>query len=95
LGLADNVDRTAPLSTPSYTVPSTNITTNWKQVSCGHTHIAAVKTDGTLWTWGANASGQLGNGATVSINYPIGGFTMGVNWKQVSAGFASTAGIVE
>ena len=31
-------------------------------VSCGWHHIAAVKDDGTLWMWGLNRYGQLGNG---------------------------------
>jgi len=32
---------------------------NWKQVSCGQDHTAAIKTDGTLWTWGDGGSGNL------------------------------------
>lgn len=32
-------------------------------ISGGHTFMAALKTDGTLWTWGSNAKGALGNGA--------------------------------
>lgn len=31
-------------------------------VSCGQHHTAAIKTDGTLWTWGRNTEGQLGLG---------------------------------
>lgn len=30
-------------------------------VSCGSLHTAALKADGTLWTWGDNSHGQLGN----------------------------------
>ena len=35
---------------------------NVAAVSCGEFHTAAVKSDGTLWTWGQNSEGQLGNG---------------------------------
>ena len=31
-------------------------------VACGLSHLAAIKTDGTLWTWGNNEYGQLGTG---------------------------------
>lgn len=32
--------------------------------SCGFGHTIARKTDDTVWTWGGNQSGQLGNGFT-------------------------------
>ncbi|WP_066363878.1 RCC1 domain-containing protein [Herbidospora mongoliensis] len=34
-------------------------------------HSAAVKTDGTVWTWGSNASGQLGIGAAPRSYVPV------------------------
>lgn len=42
-------------------------------VSCGigfDSHTAAIKTDGSLWTWGANNEGQLGNGSKDSSSVP-------------------------
>lgn len=35
---------------------------NWKEIIAGRGHIAALKTDGTIFTWGENDCGQLGNG---------------------------------
>jgi len=34
-------------------------------VAAGHTHACALKKDGTVWVWGLNDRGQLGNGSTV------------------------------
>ena len=45
--------------------------TNWKQVSCGYYHTAAIKTDGTLWTWGLNTAGQLGTNNTTARSTPV------------------------
>ena len=68
--------------------------TNWKQVSCGHYHTAAIKTDGTLWTWGYNGNGQLGdNTGNFGVITPATTFAGGTNWKQVASGFAHIAAI--
>jgi alpha-tubulin suppressor-like RCC1 family protein len=67
--------------------------TNWKQVSAGNEHTAAIKTDGTLWTWGDNGSGRLGTNNTIDRSTPVTTFAGGTNWKQVSAGPDNTAAI--
>lgn len=38
------------------------ISTRWLDVACGREHTAAVASDGSLFTWGANDFGQLGDG---------------------------------
>ena len=67
--------------------------TNWKQVSAGFFHTAAIKTDGTLWTWGQGYSGQLGDNTTTSRSTPVTTFAGGTNWKQVSSGTDHCAAI--
>ena len=68
--------------------------TNWKQVSCGgYAHTAAIKTDGTLWLWGDNTYGQLGDNTTTNRSSPVQTIAAGITWKQVSAGHAHTAAI--
>ncbi len=66
---------------------------NWSQVASGNSITAAIKTDGTLWVWGVNGSGQLGDGTTLSKSSPIQTITGGTNWKQVSPGYFYTAAI--
>jgi alpha-tubulin suppressor-like RCC1 family protein len=56
------------------------------QVAAGHYRTAAVKADGTLWTWGANEFGALGNGT-------IGNGTTGDRRSpdRIGMGFAKVA----
>jgi alpha-tubulin suppressor-like RCC1 family protein len=91
LGRLGNAQVTSNVSTPITTFAGG---TNWKQVSSGYRHTAAIKTDGTLWIWGDQQDSRLGNGFIVSnISTPITTFAGGTNWKQVSCGGSHTAAI--
>jgi alpha-tubulin suppressor-like RCC1 family protein len=81
-GLLGN-DSIAARSSPVQTVSSG---TNWKQVSAGACHTVAIKTDGTLWNWGAAGAGSLGNNSTINRSSPVQTVSSGTNWKQVAAG---------
>lgn len=54
-------------------------------VSSGNFSVLGIKTDGTLWGWGSNNFGQLGDGSTNQRNSPV---QIGAdnNWKQISTG---------
>jgi hypothetical protein len=54
-------------------------------VSAGGSHSMMVLEDGTLWAWGENGSGQLGDGTTTNKLTPtqVGSAT---NWTNVAAG---------
>jgi alpha-tubulin suppressor-like RCC1 family protein len=41
------------------------------QVAAGNKHTLALKADGTVWAWGDNSAGQLGDGSTTSRNQPM------------------------
>ena len=67
--------------------------TDWKLVSGGFYHTAAIKTDGTLWGWGHNGYGQLGDNTRTNKSSPVQTVSEGTNWKQVGCGFYHTAAI--
>ena len=60
----------------------------------GDRHCAAIKMDGTLWTWGNNSKGQLGlglgSGTSTSSPTQVGSNT---NWSSVSCGEGNTLAI--
>jgi alpha-tubulin suppressor-like RCC1 family protein len=67
--------------------------TDWCQVSVGSCNTLAIRTDGTLWAWGSNQFGQIGDNTTVDKSSPVsvvGGFT---DWCQVSNGRRNSAAI--
>jgi len=79
-------DKSSPVQTITFG-------TNWKQVGCGWMHATAIKTDGTLWTWGYNGTGCLGDNTTSSKSSPVQTIAFGTNWKSVSAGRLHTAAV--
>jgi hypothetical protein len=80
LGTNDTTNRSSPIQT----VAGGN---NWKHVSCGNGHTAAIKTDGSIWCWGDNTYGQLGDGTTTKRSSPVQvSGSQGWTWKQVMCG---------
>lgn len=43
----------------------------WTQIATGHEHSCGLKGDGTVWCWGRNQSGQIGDGTTQSRWTPV------------------------
>lgn len=58
---------TNPLLTPT----QVGSLTDWESVSAGASCGYATKTDGTLWAWGINSSGQLGTGNDILYSSPV------------------------
>ncbi len=70
-------------------------TTKWKAVAVGDRVTVGLAEDGTLWSWGLNTSGQLGDGTTTNRNTPVRVQKAGITWKAVSAGYYHTVGLAE
>jgi alpha-tubulin suppressor-like RCC1 family protein len=62
--------------------------------SCYTQHYVTLKTDSTMWGWGSNANGELGNSTVVSNNSPIQiAVLSGVVWSSVGLGYRTTFAI--
>ena len=83
LGINDTTSRSTPVTTILGG-------TNWKSVAGGGSHTIAIKTDGTLWTWGINGDGQLGVNDTTQRNTPVTTILGGSNWKSIAGGYRHT-----
>jgi len=57
------------------------------KIAAGAVHSLALKTDGTLWAWGFNAYGQLGDGTQVDKNIPV---LIGSDYATIAAGSIHT-----
>ena len=64
----------------------------WQQVDCGPLNASAIKTDGSLWSWGYNAFGQLGTGDTTSYPSPV-QIGLLTDWQTVVCGGSHTTAI--
>ena len=67
-----------------YSSPTQIPGTSWKSFSNSQTESAATRTDGTLWTWGKNDYGQLGQNDKTQRSSPV--QVPGTNWDVVIAG---------
>lgn len=78
LGQGNLTDYSSPVQV------GTDTTWAWVAVSA-LSHTRAIKTDGTLWGWGANNFGQLGLGDTVARSSPVQVGTL-TNWSKAAGG---------
>jgi len=65
--------------------------TTWSKIAAGINSVA-IKTDGTMWSWGGNFYGGLGINNTANRSSPvqIGALT---TWSQIAAGYAFSLAI--
>ena len=88
LGLNTATNATAPQQ-----VLLAGAANNWSAVSAGLGHTVAIRTDGTLWAWGSNSNGQVGNDTLADQRAPV-QIGIATGWTSVSAGTQHTVGMM-
>jgi len=97
LGLNNVTSRSVPTIVGSvlpnaYISPNQVGTESYAHVNAGVSYTLAIKNDNTLWGWGLNTSGQLGDNTVITKSLPvqIGSET---NWLDVTAGVTHSGAI--
>ena len=83
LGIGNTTNHSSP-------VQVTALGTSVTSVSAGNLHTCATKSNGTVWCWGSNANGQLGNGGTTDRSSPVRVTGLPTTAVEVSAGYSHT-----
>ena len=96
LGSADGIKYRAG-DRINYIIEDTTMYAVWKQeiglknrIAAGDAHMLAIKIDDSLWAWGLNTNGRLGDGTTTTRNLAV---KIMADVAQVSAGSAHSAAI--
>ena len=86
LGLNDTTHRSSPTQLPG---------TTWAEVSAGANNqefMVAIKTNGTLWAWGKNTNGELGQNNNTKYSSPV-QVGSDTTWSKIDAGTSSWGAI--
>ena len=80
-----------PSDSPLQQEPSN--ASNWASVAVGSQHRCGLKTNGSIWCWGSNMDGELGNGTTTVLETTPTQVMGSQEWAQVSAGSDYSCGV--
>lgn len=86
LGVGNNTDQASPTQEASRS-------TEWVAMVAGSNHSMGIKALGTLWAWGQNDNGALGDLGRTSSNRPLGQVYYPRPWILSSAGHEHSAGL--
>jgi alpha-tubulin suppressor-like RCC1 family protein len=78
------------LASPQLSPVQVGTNATWSGVTTGGTHSCATRTNGTLFCWGSNASGELGIGSLASPQLSPVQVGTDTTWSTVAAGFSMT-----
>jgi alpha-tubulin suppressor-like RCC1 family protein len=63
------------------------------ELAAGYQHACARKSDGTVWCWGSNVTGEIGDGTLANRPSPVPVATAINDFIQLSAGLGHTCGL--
>jgi alpha-tubulin suppressor-like RCC1 family protein len=86
LGDGSTTDKNTPIQ-------ESTTATNWSSIAAGYYHTVGLKSDGTLWAWGSNGKGSLGDGSNVDKTTPTQESTGETNWSAIAAGASHTVAL--
>lgn len=82
-------DRRAVIEGRNILAPK-QIGTGYSAIAAGDSHTMALKTDGSLWAWGSNLYGQLGDGTLQQSLVPK---QIGTGFSKIAANYKNSAAI--
>lgn len=82
---------TANSSIPVYVA---GLTSGIISVAAGKNHACALAETGTVWCWGDNSVGQLGDGTTIQRLTPVAVNGLGGNVISIAAGYSNTCAVL-
>jgi alpha-tubulin suppressor-like RCC1 family protein len=95
VGVTDNANGTATFNPATAGVGdhsiSYQVNVGFVQVAAGQNHSLGIRSDGSLWAWGFNGNGELGDGTTTNRQTPV--IIGGGTWSQIAAGMTHSLGI--
>jgi len=90
LGQNSETEYSSPVQIPGTTWPTNGGDTD-QTIACSQNNGFAIKTDGTLWVWGDNETGELGVNSRTQYSSPV--QVPGTTWKSISGGQKTMSGI--
>ena len=69
------------------------VTGTWNSIAAGQEYTCGIMSDLSLWCWGDNSNGQLGDGSETSASTPVATLASGQAWATVATGSAHTCAL--
>lgn len=65
---------------------------NWSLVRCGQYHTMGIRSNGSLWGWGSNSNGAIGDSTIITKKYPV---RVGTDssWLDITCGYTFSIGL--